>query len=192
MTMSRQPESYITPEEYLAFERQAEYKNEYFDGEIFAMTGASRKHNLINVNIAAVLHDQLRNHPCEIYSSDMRVRIPNANVYTYPDVAVACGEPLFEDDHVDTLINPILIVEVLSKSTASYDHVKKFGYYRSVASLMEYLLVAQDEYRVEQYTKQSDDHWLLTDIRSLEETVNLVSIQCALPLGEMYRKVQLP
>ena len=190
--MSRQAKTYVTPEEYLAFERQAEYKNEYFDGEIFAMVGASRKHNLINVNIASVLNGQLKNRPCEVYGSDMRVRIPNANLYTYPDVAVACGEPLFEDDHVDTLLNPILIVEVLSKSTASYDHVKKFGYYRSLASLMEYVLVAQDEYRIEQYTKQSDDHWLLTDIRSLEAVLKLGSIECVLPLAEVYRKVQLP
>src|SRR5829696_5082670 len=118
--MSRQTEkSYVTPEEYLAYERAAEYKNEYFDGEIFAMTGASRKHNLIAGNVFGLLWQQLWGKPCEVYPSDMRVRIPSANIYTYPDVVVVCGEPEFEDGHVDTLLNPTLLVEVLSKSTAS-------------------------------------------------------------------------
>src|SRR4028118_594707 len=106
--MSGQPKTYIMPDEYLALERQAEYKNEYFDGEIFSMVGASRKHNLITVNITSLLHTQLKNRPCEVYSSDMRIRIPNANIYTYADLTVACGEPKFEDAHVDTLLNPIL------------------------------------------------------------------------------------
>src|SRR5918997_1049049 len=123
--MSRKPKTFVTTEEYLAFERAAEYKNEYFDGEIVAMTGASRRHNLINVNVLSELHGQLRRAPCEVYPSEMRVRIPAANLYTYPDVTVVCGEPKFEDDYVDTLLNPTLIVEVLSKSTAMYDRTQK-------------------------------------------------------------------
>jgi len=104
--MSRQAQTHITPEEYLSLKRRSEYKNEYFDGEIFAMVGAGRKHNLISPNIAAGLRAQLRGRPCETYGSDMRIRIPNANIYTYADITVACGEPKFEDAHVDPLLNP--------------------------------------------------------------------------------------
>jgi Uma2 family endonuclease len=188
--MSSQPKTYLTPEEYLAIERQSEYKSEYFDGEIFAMTGASRPHNLISINTAAALLQQLKDKPCEIYSSDMRVRVPATNLYTYPDVVVAC-DPKFEDDKFDTLLNPTLIIEVLSPSTASYDRIKKFGYYRMIQSLAEYLLIAQDEYKVEQYIKQPDGRWLLSDIGSLEEVVELPSIQCTLRLAEVYARVEL-
>jgi Uma2 family endonuclease len=190
--MASQPKSYLTPEEYLAMERKAEYKSEYFAGEVFAMVGASRKHNLITANIIAALIQQLKRRPCELYPSDMRVRVPATGSYTYPDVVVACGEPEFEDDYLDTLLNPVVIIEVLSASTASYDRIKKFGYYRTIDSLNEYLLVAQDEYKIEQYIKQPDGRWLLADIKSLEATVEMPSIQCTLPLADVYDKVSLP
>jgi Uma2 family endonuclease len=201
--MSSQPKTYLTPEEYLAIERKAETKSEYFNGEmfplrgaskphdVFAMVGASRKHNLIAANIIIALGQQLRNKPCELYPSDMRVRVPATGLYTYPDVVVACGEPKFEDDYFDTLLNPVLIVEVLSPSTASYDRIKKFGYYRTIESLSEYLLIAQDEYKVEQYVKQADGRWLLSDIRLLESVVELPSVQCTLRLADVYAKVEL-
>jgi Uma2 family endonuclease len=189
--MSRQAKTYITPEEYLAFERQAEYKNEYFDGEIFAMVGASRKHNLITINIARELSQQLKKKPCEVYSSDMRIRIPNANIYTYADLTVACGEPKFEDAQVDTLLNPNVIVEVLSKSTASYDRSQKFAFYRTIESLTDYLLVSQDTFHVEHYTRQPDNRWMLADFRSPEDVLQLDSVQCSLALGEIYDKVSL-
>ena len=189
--MGRQPKTYVTPEEYLALEREAEYKNEYVNGEIRAMTGASRAHNLISVNVASELRAQLKGRPCEVYHTDMRVRIPSANVYTYPDVVVVCGEPKFEDSHVDTLLNPTLIVEVLSKSTSKYDRTTKSDYYRTLESLAEYLLVAQDEYAVEQYERQADGRWLLKDVRGLESVVELRSVGCALPLSEVYERVAL-
>jgi Uma2 family endonuclease len=201
--MSSQPKTYLTPEEYLAIERKAETKSEYFNGEMFplrgmgkphdafAMIGASRKHNLITANIIITLGQQLKDKPCELYPSDMRVRVPATGLYTYPDVVGACDEPKFEDDYLDTLLNPTLIVEVLSPSTASYDRIKKFGYYRTIESLSEYLLIAQDEYKVEQYVKQSEGHWSLADIRSLEGTVELASIQCTLRLADVYAKVKL-
>ncbi|MDQ1560450.1 MAG: hypothetical protein QOD32_3510 [Pyrinomonadaceae bacterium] len=190
--MSRQAKTtHVTPEEYLTLERAAEYKSEYLDGEIFAMVGASRKHNLIAGNVFASLKQLLRDKPCETYISDMRVRIPAANVYTYPDVAVVCGESQFEDEAVDTLLNPTLIVEVLSKSTASYDRTAKFGYYRTLASVTEYLLVAQNDYHVEHYAKQADSRWLLADIRGLESRVELASVGCTLALSEVYDRVGL-
>lgn len=188
--MSRQAKTFVTPDEYLALERRAEYKNEYFDGEVFAMVGASRKHNLINTNVVSELHRQLRGKPCEVYPSDMRVRIPSANVYTYPDAVVVCGEPRFEDAEVDTLLNPTVIVEVLSRSTASYDRTVKFGLYRTLESLAEYLLIAQNDFRVEHYVRQPDGRWTLTDIRAPEASVELDSIQCSPLLRDIYEKVE--
>ena len=119
--MSSQAKAHLTAEEYLALERKAPYKSEYLKGEVFAMTGASRRHNLISLNIGAELRAQLRQRPCEVYTSDMRVKLGATGLYTYPDVVVVCGEPAFEDAEVDTLLNPILLVEVLSKSTEDYD-----------------------------------------------------------------------
>lgn len=190
--MSSQPKTYLTPEEYLAIERRNEYKSEYIDGEMVAMTGASRKHNLITVNIIGLLHPQLRGRPCEAYASEMRVRVPKTHSYLYPDLVVVCGEPQLEDDYFDTLVNPTVLVEILSESTERYDRGRKFGFYRTIESLAEYVLVAQDELRVEQYSKQPDGRWLLTDYRSPEDVVELASIQCTLKLSEVYEKVSLP
>lgn len=192
MHMSHPAKTYITPEEYLALERQAEYKSEYYDGEILAMTGASLKHNRITLNIGAELNLRLKSRDCQAFASDMRVHVPATGLYTYPDVVVVCGEPQLEDEHLDTLLNPTLIVEVLSKSTARYDRTGKFSDYRSIPSFAEYLLVAQDEYRVEHYAKQPDGRWLLTEYRSLEAVLELYSIQCSLSLKEIYDKVSVP
>lgn len=189
--MSRQVKTYVSEEEYLAIERAAEYKNEYVNGEIFAMTGASRKHNLIAWNIAGELREQLKGKSCEAYPGEMRVKAPAARSYVYPDIVVVCGEPQFEDGYLDTLLNPTLVVEVLSKSTESYNRLAKSAYYRTIESLTEYLLVAQEEYRVEQYVKQADDRWLLSDVRSLESVIDLKSIRCSLALRELYDRVSL-
>lgn len=189
--MSGQPTTYLTPEEYLATERKAETKSEYINGEIVAMTGVSRAHNLIGVNLTREISKQLQGRPCEGYSNDMRVMVPSTRLYTYPDLVVVCGEPQFEDDNFDTLLNPTLIIEVLSESTEGYDRGKKFGFYRTIQSLAEYLLVAQDEHRIEQYAKQSDGRWLLSEYRSTEDVAELASIQCRLALKEVYDKVVL-
>jgi Uma2 family endonuclease len=189
--MSRQITPNIPPEEYLALERKADYKSEYLHGEIFAMTGASRKHNLIAVNIVGALESQLRSKPCELYASDMRVKVASAGLYTYPDVAVVCGEPKFEDGFFDTLQNPTLLIEILSKSTERYDRIAKSGYYRTLDSLAEHLLVAQEEYRIEQYTRLPEGHWILAETSSLEGVVELQSIECTLSLSQVYNKVRL-
>ncbi|MGB9179884.1 MAG: Uma2 family endonuclease, partial [Pyrinomonadaceae bacterium] len=193
--------TFLTPEEYLAIERKAETRSEYFEGkmspmtgerkpkDMFAMTGASKRHNLIAGNIFASLHRQLQNRDCEVYQSEMRVRIPAAGLYTYPDVIALCGESKFEDDYFDTLLNPTLIVEVLSPSTEAYDRGKKFKHYQQIGSLVEYLLVAQDSYMIEQYVRQSGSQWLYTEIHQLEDIVNLTSIGCELTLREVYAKV---
>ena len=187
--MSQQIQPYISPQEYLRLERQSEYKSEYVNGQIFAMTGASRKHNLITTNISSSLHTQLKGRPCEVYAVDMRVKVRATGLYTYPDVAVACGEPEFEDDFIDTLLNPTLLVEVLSPSTERYDRIAKSSYYRTMESLAEHLLVAQDEIRVEQYVKQPGGEWLLFEFLALDSTVQLPSIGCSLQLSEVYDRI---
>jgi Uma2 family endonuclease len=189
--MSQQVKSYVSPEEYLRLERQAEYKSEYLNGEIFAMTGASRKHNLIAVNIATSLNQQLRGKQCEVYASDMRVKVKASGLYTYPDVAVVCSEPKFEDKFVDTFLNPTLLVEVLSQSTERYDRIAKSSYYRTLDSLAEHLLVAQDEVRLEQYVKQANGQWLLFEYTLLDGSVELQSISCTLSMRDVYDKVSL-
>jgi Uma2 family endonuclease len=189
--MSRQIKPYVTPEEYLALERKAEYKSEYLHGEIFAMTGASRKHNLIAVNILGELHRQLKGKPCEVYPSKMRVKVAATGLYTYPDVVVVCGEPQFEDDYLDTLINPTVLFEVLSKTTERYDRIAKSDYYRRIESLTEHLLVAQDEVHVAQFIKQADGQRSLIDFHSVDATIELDSISCSLALREVYDKVSL-
>ncbi len=190
--MSHQHKIHLTPEEYLAVEREAAYKSEYLQGEAFAMVGASRRHNLISGNVFGELRQQLRDEPCEAYTNDMRVRVQSVGLYTYPDVVVVCSEPQFEDKYIDTLLNPTLLVEVLSESTEAYDRGRKSAFYRTVESLTEYLLVSQDEPRVEQYVKQSDGRWLLTDIRSLDDNVVLVSLPCQLAMKSIYEKVAMP
>jgi Uma2 family endonuclease len=189
--MSSQAYKRYTPEEYLALERQAQCKSEYYAGEIFAMAGASRWHNLIVANVVSELRSQLKGRPCTTYPSDMRVKISPTGLYTYPDVIVVCGEAQFEDSQQDTLLNPTLIVEVLSESTEAYDRGGKFAHYRKLASLMEYVLIAQTKPHIEQYTRQTDNRWLLAETDSLHGTVHLPSIGCQLALAEVYDKVDI-
>lgn len=187
--MSSQIKPYISPEEYLTIERQSEYRSEYLNGEIFAMTRASRKHNLVGGNIFGEIRQQLKGRQCEAYASEMRVKVTATGLYTYPDVVVVCGEPKFEDKYFDTLLNPTVLVEVLSPSTERYDRIAKSSYYRTLDSLAEHLLVAQDEVRLEQYVKQPDGQWLLFESTSLDAIVELPSIGCSLALRDVYDKV---
>jgi Uma2 family endonuclease len=182
----------LTPAEYLARERQAETKSEFFNSEIFAMAGASRAHNLIVANIARDLGVQLEDRPCELYPADMRVKVSETGLYTYPDVVVVCGEPQFEDDHVDTLLNPTLIVEILSPSTEAYDRGGKFAHYRELPSLREYVLISQDRCRVERFLRQPDEEWVLAVADEMSAALPLASIGCDLQLSRVYAKVALP
>ncbi len=179
----------LTVEEYLEQERRAEIKSEYLDGEVFAMTGASRAHNLIATNLVASLHTALRGRGCEIYSSDMRVQVSTTGLFTYPDVVVVCGEPEFLDAEVDTLLNPSLIVEVLSKSTADYDRGGKFEHYRALPSLREYLVLAQDRVHAEHWVRQEGGRWLLAETGDPAAVLGLEAIGCELPLGAVYEGV---
>jgi Uma2 family endonuclease len=188
--MSSQPKLRYTPEEYLALERKAEYKSEYFAGEIFAMAGASERHNLIAGNVFAILHAQFRGRPCRVYMSDMRVKVSPTGLYTYPDVVALCGEPQFDDEQKDTLLNPTVVIEVLSSSTEAYDRGGKFGHYRKIASLEEYVLIAQEEPHIEHYVRQPRNHWLLSEASGLQDTIQLSSVNCTLTLSDVYEKVE--
>jgi Uma2 family endonuclease len=185
--MTAVPVKRWTPEEYLEFERRSAEKHDLFDGEIYMMSGASRRHNLIAGNLYAALHTQLRARQCEAYINDMRVRIERRN-YVYPDVVVVCDPPHLEDDQLDTLLNPTLIGEVLSPTTEQYDRGRKSQAYRAVDSLREYVLVAQDRPYVERYVRQ-DAGWLLTEVTGLDATLTLDAIGCTLPLRDLYERV---
>ncbi|CAK0771343.1 putative restriction endonuclease domain-containing protein [Gammaproteobacteria bacterium] len=186
--MSAQPKPYFTPQAYLTWERQQDTRHEFVNGEIYAMTGASRPHNIVNGNTFAALHAQMRGRPCEVYSNDMRVKVSETGMYTYPDIVAACGEPLFEDAEVDTLLNPVLIIEILSESTERYDRGAKFLHYRTLPSLQDYVLVAQSECRVEHYARQAGNRWLLMEYQDLGETLSLTSVSCDLPLSGIYER----
>lgn len=185
-----QPQQHLTPAEYLARERAASTRSEYLDGQIFAMAGASRQHNLITGNLVRELGSQLRTGACEVYPSDMRVKVPSTGLYTYPDVTVVCDEPEFEDSELDTLLNPTVLIEVLSKSTADYDQGQKFEQYRTLASLQEVLFVAQDSVHLVHYRRQSDETWILSETRDPEGLLALSSIGAELASTEVYAKVR--
>lgn len=187
--MVSQPQPYVTPEEYLALERRVETRSEYHDGEIVAMVGASREHNVIVFALVREISTQLRGQPCEGYPSDMRVWIPSHHVYTYLDIVVVCGEPEFQDSAVDTLLNPALIIEVLSPSTAAYDQGQKFALYRSLPSLREYLLIAQDEPRLVLYRRDPDNRWFIGDAHGLDATLDLATGGVTLALRDLYERI---
>ncbi|MDX6695617.1 MAG: hypothetical protein QOF02_3220 [Blastocatellia bacterium] len=186
--MSTQPQTYLTPEEYLTIERQATDKSEYVDGVMYAMSGASFKHNVIVANVVAELVQQLKGRPCLALPSDIKVRMPDSRKFFYPDVSVVCGEPQFHDERSDVLLNPTLIVEVLSESTAAFDRGEKFQAYQQLDSLQEYLLVSQDKIFIEQYVRQAREKWTYIAMVGLESSLTLPSIECALSLKAVYDK----
>ena len=188
--MSTASEPYVTPEQYLALERRAETKSEYVNGRVYALAGASRAHILITGNVARSLGNQLRGRPCETYVSDMRVKVSPTGLYTYPDVVALCEPPQLEDAYVDTLLNPAVIVEVLSESTERYDRGEKFAHYRRLPSLREYVLVAKDRARVEHYARQGEQ-WVLTELADLDASCALPTIGCALALRDVYERVDV-
>ncbi len=186
--MSSLPSYRLSPEEYLSLERQARHKSEYIDGLVYAMAGGSERHNLIAANVIIAIGLQLRNQPCRVYPGDLKVRVPNSKRFFYPDVSVVCGEVKFADDERDVILNPTLVVEVLSESTMAYDRGTKFLSYQQIESLQDYLLISQDDFLVERYVRQSDDAWLYTKVAGLEATLFLPSIKCEVALSDVYDK----
>ena len=189
--MSLQTQQRISPEEYLATERACEAKHEYLAGEVFAMGGASWEHNLIVTNLVRELSGQLKDRPCRVFASDMRVGVEVADLYTYPDVVIGCGEDHFADRHFDTLLNPTVVIEVLSPSTEAYDRGEKFAHYRRLDSLTDYLLVSQSRRRIEHFHRDTDGRWLLFEAAGADAVLEVLSIGCRLSLAEVYDKVDV-
>jgi Uma2 family endonuclease len=181
--------AFVTPDEYLEMERRAEYKSEYIKGKIYPMAGATTKHVFIVRNLVMRLGFQLLDRPFQLGSNDWRLRVSPTGLFTYPDVIVTDEHPLFADDRKDTILNPIVIIEVLSDLTRDYDRGRKFQNYRTLDSLVEYLTVEQDNPRVEQFTRQPENRWLLTEFTDLSQTIELKSIGCSLRMAEIYHKV---
>lgn len=181
----------LTSQEYLAIERRAEFKSEFYNGEMFAMAGASRVHTRIKDNFGRKLADRLEDQNCEVLTSDQRVRVNKTGLYVYPDIVVTCAKPQFEDKVLDTLLNPQVIVEVLSDSTASYDRGTKFNHYRQIESLKEYILVAQDRPVIERFVRASTgDQWTRTEFSGIDQVVSLGSLDVRVPLSEIYRGIE--
>lgn len=187
--MTTQPSARLTPEEYLRIERAAEWKSEYIDGEMFAMAGASRRHVLITGNVYAELRASLRGTPCAAHVLDQRIATDPQRHYTYPDVVVACDPLQFVDEHSDTIMNPVLIVEVLSESTEKYDRGAKFERYRAVPTLAEYVLVSQERVHIELYTRQPDGGWAFHEWNDPAAEIELASLKCRLKIAEVYERV---
>jgi Uma2 family endonuclease len=187
--MSTPTSRFLSPQEYIEIERKADYKSEYLNGEMFAMSGVSRRHDRIVVPLTMLIGRHLNGKKCEAFSANMRVLAAPSGLYTYPDLSVACDEPQFIDPQVDTLINPALLVEVLSPSTEDYDRGKKAKLYRAIPSLQELLLVSQDSYEVELYRRQTDGTWSLIEANGLESAITLTSIDYTLELRELYQRV---
>lgn len=190
--MSTVSKRLLSPQEYLDRERQADFRSEFYGGEMFAMAGASWEHTLIKDNMAGETRAQLKDGPCRVLTSDLRVKVTATGLYTYPDMVVVCDEPQFEDKMFDTLLNPRVIMEVLSDSTEKYDRGVKSAQYRRLPSVQEYVLVAQDRPLVERYVRQADDSWLLTEFSDLTQTFAFGSIPVQVALADIYRGVEFP
>ena len=191
--MAINPRTTLTSAEYLAFERaQTDAKHEYLNGEVIMIAGASLEHNRIVSNLVATLHGQMRGRACDVFSGDMRIHISATGLYTYPDIVALCGEPQLEDNQSDILLNPDVIMEVLSPSTEAYDRGRKFDHYRSLESLQTYVLVAQDRWQIELYQRQDTGDWLLSVVKGPEASVSLSAIGCELALADVYERVLQP
>lgn len=190
--MTALPKQRYTIEEYIELDKNSEERFEYFDGEVFSMAGGSPNHVRICRNVCNKLSQKLENRDCEAFPGDMRIKVPAAWPYRYPDVSVVCGEQIYETlQGVETLLNPVLLVEVLSASTAAYDLDAKFTEYQSIESFSEYLLIAQDRPHVIRYVRQAQG-WLRTETDGLENAVTLESVGVSLPLSEIYTRVKFP
>jgi len=187
--MLRTLKTKFTPAEYLAMEEVADYKSEYYAGEVFAMTGGSADHSAVAVNLTAELQRFLASKPCQVFNSDMRLYLQKSGLYTYPDVMVVCGKLQFVERRDDTLVNPVLIIEVLSKSTRDYDRGPKFEFYKQLDTLREYVLVASEHPRVECYRRTADDRWTIEAYAGLDAVARIETLACELPLGDIYHKV---
>ena len=183
------PKKHHTPEEYLQLEETSQSKNEYLNGQILPMTGSTTNHNEISLNFCTNFKSQMRGKKYKIYMGDVKLWIPRYHIYTYPDVMVIQGEPIYEGTGTTTVTNPLIIIEVLSKSTENYDRTNKFRFYRSISTFQEYIIVNQYEYLIEQFTKNADSQWVLTEYESLDVVLSLQTIEFQISLRDIYEEV---
>ena len=181
----------LTIEEYLQFEKASTEKHEYFKGEIFAMSGASNRHNWLFKNLFGNLAQQLKGNPCQPFGPDMRMHIPENTLFTYPDISIYCGDPASTNFDMDTVINPIIIVEILSRSTEQYDRGNKFRFYRDIPTLKEYILIDSESIDVEAFRLNLEDRWELQEYRFLTEVLSIPTLQLTIPLSEIYEGTKL-
>ena len=190
--MAANPVGLLRPEEYLAIEREAEVRSEYFQGRMYLMAGGTAPHSLISGNLGWAARNALGGKRCLVYSSDLRVLVTASGLYTYPDLSMVCGDPIFADAAIDTLTNPTVIVEVVSKSTEAYDRGEKFALYRGVESLQEYVIVSQTRPRVERFSRQAEGNWLVSSVEGMDGVLRLDSVGCEIPLREIFHLVKFP
>jgi Uma2 family endonuclease len=189
--MSAQTIKMYSQEEYLELERAADYKSEYYRGEIFAMSGASRAHNRINENLSGEVYLALKNGTCQSFSRDLRVHVRVNTLYTYPDLIIVCGEPELLDEHEDTLLNPTVIFEILSPSTARYDQVKKFQLYTGIPSLKDYVLIDSRKIAAHVYSRESGGSWILSsESYDIEGSIHIKNIELTLQMSDIYRRTK--
>ena len=189
--MASNPVTKVTEEQYLELDRAAEVRSEFLDGEMIAMSGGSTNHARLQQNISSELYNRLQGSGCEAFGSDLRLRV-SARLYTYPDISVVCGKLRVADGHKDILLNPIVVFEILSPSTEKYDRGVKFQHYRTIDSLKDYVLIDQDQVRIEHYSRQTDNTWTLHDHEKIEEELKIDAIGASLPLSRIYDRVELP
>lgn len=191
VAVHQQDPMHMSEAEYFAFEQESQTRHEYLDGKVYAMAGASRIHGILTINLTRLLGNHLQNSACQLYPADMRIMMAQGK-YTYPDLSIVCGESQFAEGVFDSLVNPTLIIEILSPSTEAYDRGEKFRNYRLLSSFREYVLVAQDAPRIERFTLLDSGIWSYTDIGGIDASIKLTTIDYDLPLQATYRNVQLP
>jgi Uma2 family endonuclease len=182
---------YVTPEDYLSMERASQEKHEYFKGEVFAMSGASKQHNFIASNLNRIIGPHAHEKGCKLFGSDFRIHIPTNTLYTYPDFTIVCGDSLSSLLHTDNLAAPSVIIEILSKSTADYDRGTKFNFYREITSLKEYILIDSTKISVEIFSKQQDAKWLLSECKNIADSFYIATIDLTLLLKDIYEDVSI-
>lgn len=193
MGLALRKEKAYSPEEYLEFERSADFRHEYVDGEIYEMAGESLAHSQICVNISREISLKLKGTRCQALSPNMKVRAESKGMFAYPDLSIVCGDPVFHDLHKDVLLNPKVIIEVLSPSTQRYDQTKKFLRYRKeISSLTDYILIYQDSPFIEHHEKSDDGRWMFNAFDGLDDVFRITSIECEIPMAEVYDRVELP
>ncbi|WP_254563047.1 Uma2 family endonuclease [Dyadobacter diqingensis] len=189
--MTAQPQKYYSAGEYLELEREAEYKSEYYKGEIFAMAGAGHNHNRIVENLSGECYIAFKGKSCRTYSSDQRIHIPENSLYTYPDLIIVCDKNQYLDDKKDTILNPSVIIEVLSESTEAYDRGQKFHFYRSIPSLSEYVLINSRSLAAEVFRKNEEGFWVLaSEAYQLHDTLELATVGLTLSMADIYAQTE--